>query len=80
MAKSHHNTTDNVTNEKRQIELTDESGLGGAKHGDGTVFVVVSLSSPSSRQAGWHVKVGANVSAYATAEDSLTGAMEMREL
>lgn len=57
----------------RQIELTNESGLGGAKHSDRTIFVIVSVPSCSSGQAGRHVEVGANVSAYATTENSLTG-------
>lgn len=57
------------TVQDQQNELTNESGLGGAKHSDGTVFVVIPVTSTSSGQAGRHVEVGANVSAYATTEE-----------
>lgn len=48
------------------MELTNESGLSGAKHSDRTIFVIVSVASSPSRQAGWHVEVGTNVSSYTT--------------
>lgn len=54
------------TGQEQRNELTNESGLSGAKHSDGTVFVVIPVSSTSSGEAGRHVEVGANESAYAT--------------
>lgn len=65
--KTHQSKTNNV--QIRQTELTNESGLSGSKHSDRTVFIIVSVPSSSSGQVGWHVEVGANVSAYATIED-----------
>lgn len=60
------------TERDKQDELTNKSSLRGSKHSDGTVFVVIPLTSNSSGQVGWHVEVGANESAYATTEESLT--------
>lgn len=45
--------------------LTYETGLGGAKHSNWTIFIIVPVTSASSWQAGWHVEVRAKVSAYA---------------
>lgn len=57
------------TGQEQRSELTNESGLSGAKHSDGTVFVVIPVTSTSSGEAGRHVEVGANESAYATTEE-----------
>lgn len=65
------------TERDKQDELTNKSSLRGSKHSDGTVFVVIPLTSNSSGQAGWHVEVGANESAYATTEESLTAKWHM---
>lgn len=40
-------------------------GLGGAKHSNWTIFVIVPVTSAPGWQAGRHVEIRANVSAYA---------------
>ena len=52
--------------------LTYKSGLGGAEHSNWTIFIVVPVTSTSGWQAGRHVEVGANVSAYTNTNEDLT--------
>lgn len=56
----------------RSNVLTYETRLGGAKHGDWTILIIIPVTSASRWQAGWHVEIRANVSAYANTKEKLT--------
>lgn len=50
---------------------TYKTSLGGAKHSEWTIFVIIPVTSASSWQIGRHVEVGANVSAYTSTNETL---------
>lgn len=50
---------------------TYKTSLGGAKHSEWTIFVIISMTSASSWQIGRHVEVGSNISAYTSTNETL---------
>ncbi len=61
-----------TTSKQTVYVLTHNTGLGGAKHSNWTIFIIVPVTSASSWQAGRHVEIRANVSAYTNTNENLT--------
>lgn len=51
--------------------LTYKTGLGGAKHSNWTILIIVPVTSASGWQAGWHVEIRADVTAYTDTNENL---------
>lgn len=50
--------------------LTYKTGLSGPKHSNWTIFIIVPVSSAPSWKAGWHVEIGADISACTTRQQN----------